>query len=101
MIFFILLIGLIPLFITSFTGGLAGAIAARGREDRSLLANAGIGLVGWGLAWVIWRLVNGEWPEEITLGLGLLALLISVAFIHLLKKRNTRKVAVSEKTLTV
>ena len=101
MIFFILLIGLVPLFITSFTGGLAGAIAARGREDRSLLANAGIGLVGWGLAWVIWRLVNGQRPEEITLGLGLLALLISVAFIHLLEKLNTQKVAATEKTLTV
>jgi hypothetical protein len=80
---------------------LAGAIAGRGREDRSLLANARIGLVGWGFAWMIWRLVNGQWPEEITLGLGLLALLISVAFIHLIEKLNTRKVAVTEKTLTV
>jgi hypothetical protein len=99
-IFFGLLFGLIPLFITSFTGGLAGAIVARGREDRSLPANGGIGLVGWSSAWLIRRLIDGQWPEEITLGLGLLALLTSIIFIHFLERRQTRPIALNENTLT-
>lgn len=100
MIYFVLLVGLIPLFITSFTGGLAGAIVARGREDRSLLANGGIGLVGWGTACLIRRLVDGQWPEEITLGLGFLALFISIIFIHFLEKLRARRIALTVNTLT-
>lgn len=60
----------------------------RGREDRSLLANAGIGLVGWLAAAVIWRFVRGDWPTEFTLGLGLLAALAAVVFVHLLDRRE-------------
>ena len=99
-IYFGLLIGLIPLFITSFTGGLAGAIAARGREDRSLLANGGIGLGGWSSAYLIRRLIDGQWPEEITLGMGLLALLASIVFARFLDRRQTRRLALTENTQT-
>lgn len=42
--FLIFPIGLLYFFVFSFTGGFAGAIHAGGREDRSLVANAGIGL---------------------------------------------------------
>lgn len=39
-----------------FIGGVAGAITGGGREDRSLLANAGMGLLGsliGGMLWVV------------------------------------------------
>jgi hypothetical protein len=81
---FIPFVGLVYFVVFGFTGGFAGAIHARDREDRSLIANAGIGLVGWTVAAVVWRLVTGEWPSEFTLGLGLLALVFSIVFVHLL-----------------
>lgn len=81
-------VGLAYFVVFSFTGGFAGAIHARSREDRSLVANAGIGLVGWGVAAVVWLLATGAWPGEVTLGLGLLALLASIAFVHLLERRR-------------
>lgn len=86
---FVPLAGLIYFVVFSFTGGFAGAIHARGRENRSLMANAGIGLVGWVFAAVVWLLVTGDWPTEFTLGLGLLALLASIAFLHLLARRRS------------
>lgn len=87
------LFGVVPFFVASFTGGLAGAIQGKGREDRSLLANAGIGLVGWVAAWVLVTLVSGEGPDEITLGIGLLALVCSIVFIGLLERRARRRAA--------
>jgi hypothetical protein len=101
MLFGILFIGLVLLFVTSLTGGFAGAIVAGGREDRSLLANARIGLVGWGVAWVIWRIFAGRWPEEVSLGLGLLALLISIAFVRSMEKQRAKEAEGTEHTLTV
>lgn len=83
------LTGLVYFVVFSFTGGFAGAIHARGREDRSLIANAGIGLIGWLAAAVIWRLATGDWPTQLTLGLGLLALLAAIVFVHLLERRKS------------
>ncbi len=85
------LFGVVPFFVASFTGGLAGAIQGRGREDRSLMANAGIGFVGWVTAWVLVTIVSGEGPDEITIGIGLLALLLSIVFISLLERRSERR----------
>jgi len=62
-----LLLVLAGLFVAiSFMGGFAGAIAAGGREDRSLLYNFGIGLVGSSIGTGIWAGISGEWPEEVT-----------------------------------
>jgi len=72
----------------SLTGGTAGAIQARGREDRSLLGNAGIGLVGWVAAWLIVTAINGRFPDEVTIGLGVLALVCSVGFLYLMDRRR-------------
>lgn len=67
----------------SFTGGFAGAIAAGGREDRSIVANAGIGFVGWLAAWATTSIMSGSPPEEITLVHIGLAIFWSVVFIRL------------------
>ena len=80
--------GVVPFFVASFTGGLAGAIQGGGREDRSLLANAGIGFGGWLVAWVLVTLISGEPPDEITIGMGILALLSSILFISVLERRR-------------
>lgn len=64
------------------------AIFAGGGEDRSLLANAGIGIIGWAAAWLIVTLLDGEPPDEVTIGIGLLALVCSIAFIYLIERRN-------------
>lgn len=87
----IVFFGVVPFFVASFTGGLAGAIQGKGREDRSLLANAGIGFVGWMAAWVLVSLISEEGPDEITIGIGLLALLCSIVFISLLERRSRRR----------
>lgn len=81
-------VGLVYFLVFSFTGGFAGAIHARGREDRSLMANAGIGLVGWAVAALVWHFATGDWPREVTLGIGLLALAASIVFVHLLERRE-------------
>jgi drug/metabolite transporter (DMT)-like permease len=78
--------GVVPFFVASFTGGLAGAIQGRGREDRSLLANAGIGFVGWLVAWVLVIVFNGETPDQLSIGMGILALLCSILFIAVLER---------------
>lgn len=75
----------------SFTGGIAGAIYARGREARNLVANAGIGLVGWTVAALIWTISTRDWPEEFTFGLGGLALLCSIVFVHSLERRRSSR----------
>lgn len=71
----------------SYTGGFASAIAGGGREDRTLLQNAGIGLVGWLVAAAIFAAVKGRWPEEFSIGLGILALVCAVVFARLLNRR--------------
>ncbi|MGH8949764.1 MAG: hypothetical protein ACRDXF_12965 [Acidimicrobiia bacterium] len=87
MVFF----GVLPFFVASFTGGLAGAIQGKGREDRSLLANAGIGFVGWLAAWAVVTIVSEEPPEELTIWIGLLALLFAIVFIQLTERRRRRR----------
>ena len=84
-------IGLIFFTALSFTGGLAGAIHARGREDRSLVANAGVGVAGTIIASIVWRLATGEWPAEASIGLWLLSIGCSIVFIHYLEWRQGRK----------
>jgi hypothetical protein len=74
--------------LASFTGGFASAIAAGGRENHSLLANAGIGLVGWLAASAIWAAVNGSWPEELTGELLVLTFVCSVVFAWMLVRRE-------------
>lgn len=80
--------GVFPFFVASFTGGFAGAIQGGGREDRSLMANAGIGFVGWLVAWILVRIFSGEVPDQISIGMGILALLCSILFISVLEKRR-------------
>lgn len=77
-----------PFVICSFTGGFAGAIAAGGREDRTILQNAGIGLVGWGAAWILSTVFTGVAPEELSLSLLVLALAFSVGFAFVLDRRG-------------
>lgn len=60
---------------------MAGALVGGGREDRPIWKNGIIGIVGWAVAWVVRAAVTGSSPEELTLGLGFLALLASIAFI--------------------
>lgn len=43
----------------SFIGGVAGAIVGGGREDRSLAANAGIGLLGAIVGGAVWASISG------------------------------------------
>jgi hypothetical protein len=77
-----LLFALILLFpIAAITGGVACALVGGGREDRPIWKNGIIGIVGWAVAWVVMAAVAGTSPEELTLGLGFLALLASIAFI--------------------
>jgi hypothetical protein len=85
------LFGVVPFFVASFTGGFAGAIQGKGREDRSLMANAGIGFVGWVAAWVLVTLITAERPDQITIGVGALALVCSIVFIALLERPSRRR----------
>jgi hypothetical protein len=84
----VLFYGLIPFLVASLTGGIAGAVLAREGEHRSLLANAGIGLVGWAAAWLIMTVIRGDSPDEVTIGIGLLALASSVGFLYLVERRG-------------
>jgi uncharacterized membrane protein YeaQ/YmgE (transglycosylase-associated protein family) len=75
----------------SFMGGFAGAIAAGGREDRSLLYNFGIGLAGTVIGTAIWSAYNGGWPEEVTAGALVLSFLASIGValvVNRLERRN-------------
>lgn len=62
-VFGILLGALIALLLFGFVGGLAGAIVGGGREDRTLLANAGIGFVGSLIGGTLWNLLQGRGSE--------------------------------------
>jgi hypothetical protein len=85
-------IGLLYFFVFTFTGGVAGAIHAGGRESRSLVKNAGIGVVGWIAAAVIWTATTGAWPQEFTFGLAGLAVVCSLLFVHLLSKTQSAQI---------
>ncbi len=87
----VLLLGGGAFFLASFAGGFGGAIAARGREDRSLLANAFIGFFGWLLAGTLLSARSGEWPEEMTVAWLGLTLACSVAIAWLLDRRDSRR----------
>ena len=79
-----LLVYLILFFpIAALTGGIAGAIVGGGREDRPIWQNGIIGIVGWAVAWIVTAAITGNWLEELTFGLGFVALLASIAFILL------------------
>lgn len=88
-------IGGVFFVVWSFTGGFAGAIAGGGREDRSLLANAGIGFIGWLTAAILWAIFVGEWPEEFSFGLAFLALGCSVAYLLIRRRLSEREQAAS------
>lgn len=64
--------------VISFLGGFASAVAAGGREDRSLLGNFAIGLAGWLGGSAVWWAMTGEWPQEISIGMIVLTFLTAV-----------------------
>ncbi|MDF1598054.1 MAG: GlsB/YeaQ/YmgE family stress response membrane protein [Acidimicrobiia bacterium] len=59
----VLLAVLVALFVFGFVGGLAGAIVGGGREERSLLVNVGIGLVGSLLGGTLWNVIQDRGLE--------------------------------------
>ena len=81
----------LPVFaLASFTGGFASAVAAGGREDHSILKNAVIGFIGWFAASVLWSLVTGEWPRELSSGLLILTFVCSIAVAWLWDRHHSR-----------
>ena len=79
----------------SFMGGFAGAIAAGGREDRSLLYNFGIGLAGAVIGTGIWSGITGEVPEEVNAGALALSFVVSI-FVAMFANWRERRRAESE-----
>jgi prepilin signal peptidase PulO-like enzyme (type II secretory pathway) len=77
--------------LAALTGGLAGAIAAGGREERSLLANAVIGFLGWLLAGVVIAGLSGSWPEQLTIPWLALTLLFAIAICTWDDRRGRRR----------
>ncbi|MGB8360078.1 MAG: hypothetical protein WCE80_01605 [Acidimicrobiia bacterium] len=75
----------------SFMGGFAGAIAAGGREDRSLLYNFGIGLFGTLIGTAMWAGISGEWPEEVTAGALALSFVASICVAFVANWRERRQ----------
>lgn len=75
----------------SFMGGFAGAIAAGGREDRSLLYNFGIGLLGLVVGSIIWAAFHGEWPEELSGPLLVISFFASIAVALVVNWRERRR----------
>lgn len=96
MVFAILLGVLIALLL--FVGGLAGAIVGGGREDRSLLANTGIGLVGSLIGGTLWNLIGDRrfelsWGGFLASLIGSILLLLTVGIVQ---RRRTAAVAHTE-----
>jgi uncharacterized membrane protein YeaQ/YmgE (transglycosylase-associated protein family) len=92
MIFLGIFLGLmVALLLFGFVGGLAGAIVGRGREDRTLLANAGIGLVGSLLGGTLWTAVQDR-GFELAWGGFLASLVGSILFLLVLNRRNRSRV---------
>lgn len=77
--------------ILSFVGGFAGAVAAGGREDRSLVYNFGIGLLGTVIGSGIWAATQGEWPEELTAGVLTLSFFSSIGVAVVLNWNERRR----------
>jgi hypothetical protein len=75
-------------FLASFTGGMAGAIAAGGREDRSLIQNAGIGFVAWVTTCLIVSAPTGRWPDQMSVGIWLGTLAVAIVIAWLLDRRR-------------
>lgn len=91
MIVFVILLGaLIALLLFGFVGGLAGAIVGGGREDRTLLANAGIGLVGSIVGGTLWNLLQ-ERGLEITWGGFFASLVGSILFLLVVERVRRRR----------
>ncbi|MFZ0013323.1 MAG: hypothetical protein WAL25_04325 [Acidimicrobiia bacterium] len=82
----ILIFGIPAFAIASFTGGFAGAIAAGGQEDRSLVQNAVIGF----MAWLIANALVGEWSEP-TARLLVLTFVLAVIIAWLDDRRQARR----------
>jgi uncharacterized membrane protein YeaQ/YmgE (transglycosylase-associated protein family) len=90
--FFLYLVLFLP--VAALTGGIAGAIVGRGREDRPLWQNAVIGLVGWLVALTLVMPVTGTDPEEANLGHGLAALLVSIIIVVIVERRRRSRAGV-------
>lgn len=75
----------------SFMGGFAGAVAAGGREDRSLLYNFGIGLAGATIGSGIWAAVTGEWPEELNAGAIVVSFVVSIGVAVVVNRYERRR----------
>lgn len=78
------------LLVFGLTGALAGAIYWRSwRSDRSLLADAAIGAVGWVAVWLLSWVLLGEWPSPMwTIRQGVVAVLLSIGVAHLITVRR-------------
>ena len=82
-VLYIVLGVLVGLLWFGFIGGVAGAITGGGREDRSLVANGGIGLLGSLIGGILWALFS-EQEFQLSFGglvaslLGAVALLLTV-----------------------
>jgi hypothetical protein len=72
------------------TGALAGAIYSRSwRSDRSVLADAAIGAVGWVAVWLLSWFLSGEWPSPLwTVRQGVIAVILSIGVAHLITVRR-------------
>lgn len=80
---------LVGLLWFGFIGGLAGAVTGGGREDRSLLVNAGIGLAGSLLGGTLWYLITQEELRP-TMGGFLSSLLGAIALLALIEIRKRK-----------
>lgn len=84
-----LLAPLVFLLVFGLTAALAGAIYSRSwRSDRSFLADAAIGALGWVAVWVLSWLLVGEWPSPLwTVRQGVVAVVVSIGAAHLITVR--------------
>lgn len=86
---FIVLGLLVGLLWFGFIGGFAGAITGGGRENRSLLANAGIGLLGSLIGGTLWAIfIEGDF--RLSFG-GFIASLIGAVLLLLLVNAAQRR----------
>lgn len=81
---------LVALLLFGFVGGLAGAIVGGGREDRSLLANSGIGFVGSLIGGTLWNLTQDR-GFDLSLGGFFASLVGSILFLLIVKRVQIRR----------